>query len=361
MHESPPRPLQHDHDFPAISNPSTTTTTTTTSNTTTAPAYTYHALPPDYRDDPDSQAHSHSHSHSRSSHTGSSSPVAPAYSPITPKVQPVLPACTAPPLVSPEEHHDPHMPRDAPSLLPPAASRIPPANYIPQPPSLPFSSDDAGDAIALRAAISTLQFQKKKAQHDIHTLVTIKQRALDQPETFKDELAAGRLREQRPSLGDLRAILDNIEDDDLDDEVTLGATRDAQSENSLPAETPDSEPSQLAPPKIKAEPEHEVQKHFPRIPGPQTVVRMPHVNWAKYGIAGEPLDALHEQQRRWPGAFGHGDRGREYAIAAPYSPFMDAVEGQQVNDTDVSRKDSGPAPSLTGTISEHIMETRSRN
>ncbi|EMF17234.1 uncharacterized protein SEPMUDRAFT_19358, partial [Sphaerulina musiva SO2202] len=231
------------------------------------------------------------------------SPVAPAYSPITPKVQPVLPACTAPPLVSPEEHHDPHMPRDAPSLLPPAASRIPPANYIPQPPSLPFSSDDAGDAIALRAAISTLQFQKKKAQHDIHTLVTIKQRALDQPETFKDELAAGRLREQRPSLGDLRAILDNIEDDDLDDE-----------------------PSQLAPPKIKAESEHEVQKHFPRIPGPQTVVRMPHVNWAKYGIAGEPLDALHEQQRRWPGAFGHGDRGREYAIAAPYSPFMDAVE-----------------------------------
>jgi hypothetical protein len=237
-----------------------------------------------------------------------------------------------------------------------------------QPPNLPFSSDDAGDAIALRAAISTLQFQKKKAQADIKTLASIKQLALDAPDTFKDELVAGRLSEQKPSLGDLRAIMDNSEDDDADDddddEVVLGAPREEEVEKVSPAGMPDSRPPQLASRGARADFEDGAQQRFPRIPGPQTIVRMPNVNWAKYDIAGEPLDSLHEQQRRWPGTFGQGDQGRDYAIAAPYSPFLDILlddQQQQVHDTDGVRKDSGPAPSLTGTISEHIMETRSRH
>ena len=357
-----PAPPQPHHDDDSINYTDSNSNSTTTHTTD---AYTYHGLPgDDYRHD--------SHSRSQSSHGGSSSPVAPAYSPITPKVQPVLPAT----IISPDENSDdwkfgsvvhrpqqerPHQ-QPARSIEshppPPAASRIPPAEYIPQPPSLPFSSDDAGDAIALRAAISTLQFQKKKAQSDIKTLASIKQLALDDPETFKDELAAGRVSEQRPNLGSLRAILDNIEDGDSDDEVVLGASREDE-DQPLPAEVPDSQPSQ----EVKMEPEDGAQKQFPRIPGPQTIVRMPHVNWGKYGIAGEPLESLHEQQQRWPGSFGQGDKGREYTVAAPYSPFVDSLDDQQQqsNGTDGSRKDSGPAPSLTGTISEHVMETRSRN
>ncbi|KAF2214866.1 hypothetical protein CERZMDRAFT_90231 [Cercospora zeae-maydis SCOH1-5] len=116
------------------------------------------------------------------------------------------------------------------------------------------------------------------------------------------------------------------------------------------------------------------QKHFPRIPGPQNIVRMPHINWDKYGIVGHPLDDLHEQQRKWPGTLSgpaRGDKGREYAIAAPYSPWEDKFDEQQPGQAHMSmldtpdgglRKDSGaPVPSATGTISEHIMETRSRN
>ncbi|USW48109.1 Putative ZZ-type zinc finger-containing protein [Septoria linicola] len=352
-------------------------------------AYTYNAFADDYRHDA-AQHHS--------THGGSSSPVAPAYSPITPKVQPVLPAYSAPTSSWPEDggaftfappvaHHqqsDPyhrvvsqqpekeqqkqHASASTTQPVQPSlqSSRIPPTEYIPQPPNLPFSGDDSGDAIALRAAISTLQFQKRKAQDDIKVLASIKQLALDDPKGFADELAAGRLSEQKPSLGDLRSILDNIEDGDDDDEVVLGATRDEEEQSqraaSLPAEIPDSQPSQLASQELKADSETGSHVRIPRIPGPQSVVRMPHVDWGKYGIAGEPLEHLHEQQRRWPGMLGPGDhKAREFSVAAPFSPWQDTLDDHQMQQGDGGRKDSGPTPSATGTISEHVMETRSRN
>lgn len=247
--------------------------------------------------------------------------------------------------------------------------------YIPHPPNLPFSSEDATDAIALRAAISTLQFQKKKAQDDIRTLSSIKQLALDDPSHFRDELAAGRLSEQRPKIGDLKSVLDESEDseeDSEDEDAVLGAfsddDRDSRSApSSKSPEIPDSQPSQpkeLQPQdasrKAAVEPSS-TQHQFPRIPGPQDVVRMPHVNWDKYGILGEPLESMHAQQQKWPGTAPFGPhKGREYTIAAPYSPFLDQLEDSQRSSPDGGRKDSGPAPSATGTISEHVMETRSR-
>ncbi|GIZ40560.1 hypothetical protein CKM354_000389400 [Cercospora kikuchii] len=349
-----------------------------------------------------------------SSHGGAASPIAPAYSPITPKVQPVLPAYSAPAFAN--AHHgaeftfapvteqqqqqrrsssgSPHTQQQhVPAMVPaqgqtlaksietqpaPKPARIPPTEYIPQPANLPFSGEDSGDAIALRAAISTLQIQKKKAQDDIKTLATIKQLALEDPATFHKELAAGRLREQKPSLRD---ILDNMEDDDDDDEeeVALGASREEDQEASqrtvrLPSEIPDSQPSQSASGDIDMDAgKDNPPKQFPRIPAPQNVVRMPHINWDKYGIVGHPLDDLHEQQRKWPGTLGgsDGEKRREFAIAAPYSPWEDKLHDQQPGQAHVStpdaldggiRKDSGaPVPSATGTISEHIMETRSRN
>ncbi|KAM3418605.1 hypothetical protein BST61_g4582 [Cercospora zeina] len=350
-------------------------------------------------------------SHAPSVHAGAASPVAPAYSPITPKVQPVLPVYSEPafanahrgaeftfaPVTEQQERRPPRsqqQPQHAPVVVsaqgqspaksietqpPPKPARIPHTEYIAQPANLPFSGNDSGDAIALRAAISTLQIQKKKAQDDIKTLAAIKQLALEDPATFHKELAAGRLREQKPSLRD---FLDSMEDDDDDDddEVTLGASREddqqaSQATNSLPAEIPDSQPSPPVSQDIDMDSGNNTpQKQFPRIPEPQNIVRMPHINWDKYGIVGHPLDDLHEQQRKWPGTLSGpagGDKGREYAIAAPYSPWEDKFDEQQAGQAHIPmldtpdgvlRKDSGaPVPSATGTISEHVMETRSRN
>jgi hypothetical protein len=225
-------------------------------------------------------------------------------------------------------------------LTQPSISIAPTAQYIPQPPPQPFSSEDATDAIALRAAISSLQFQKKKAQDDIRALEKIRKKALDEPALFRTELAAGRLKEQSPKVGNLQAILDKAgSDDDDEDEVVFGGSEDkhSDSKDSLPP--------------------------FGQIPGPQNVVRMPYVNWDKYHVTGEPLDALHEQQRKWPGSFSYGqDRGREHAVAAPYSPWLDPLDSEQ-QAWDVERRNDsvatpGTAVTPTGTVSEHPMETR---
>lgn len=300
-----------------------------------------------------------------------SSPVAPAYSPITPKVQPALPVA---PFAPPPENggnftFSPPVEGSSEKPIEAEEGAIPPTEYRPQPPNKPFSSEDATDAIALRAAISTLQFQKQKAQDDLKTLAGIKQLALDDPSRFQKELTAGRLKEQRPKIGDLRAVLDEPEAGDEEDEVVLGAAQEEgkdprgasqDADSQLPEEIPDSQPSQPTPerhPPTKME--TDTSKPFPRIPGPQDVVRMPYINWEKYGIVGEPLETMHEQQRRWPGsAPGYGrDRGREHTLAAPFSPFLDKLEYP-----DEARKDSaGTVTTPQGTISEHPMETRSRH
>ena len=239
---------------------------------------------------------------------------------------------------------------------------IAPTQFIPQPPPQPFSGEDSTDAIALRAAISSLQFQKKKASDDIRTLEKTRRQALDDPTRFKEELAAGRVQEKKLIAGDVRAILDaESDEDDLEDEVmadaTAGAERTDDMEDVKVPEIPDSQPSRPTTSDGKFESIPPITKKpakppFNTIPGPQNVVRMPHINWDKYHITGEPLDRMHEQQRRWPGSTAYGtDRGREFSVAAPYSPWQDSLDGQQ------DRKDSGGS-FADGTGSEHPMETR---
>lgn len=317
-----------------------------------------------------------------SSNDGSSSPVAPAYSPITPKVQPVLPVAghsndgfEVPPVPpanplpdvnmrdeSPPDHSYEHLPHPAtagkaPIPPPPPPSAIPETQYIPEPPPQPFSSEDSADAIALRAAISALQFQKQKAQEDLQTLETLKKRAGQEPERFRRELIAGKLKEERPSFGGIRDVLEApAGEDDDDDEVVLGA----QEEHELPASRTGIDPNSLQSPSSKQQ-SSDTQAPFPKIPGPQDIVRMPPVNWDKYHIVGESLDALHEQQRRWPGSIpGQDNRGREHSVAAPYSPFHDTLDPQ----AQAQGQRNGSTGSALGTPAvEHPMETRrtSRN
>lgn len=305
------------------------------------------------------------------SHSPPKSPVAPSYSPITPKASIVLPVASHSAFVRPPDndfsfsHNMPgHVPE--PDDTDPAVSPHS-AHFMPQPPNLPFSAEDSIDAIALRAAISTLQFQKQKAQGDLKTLESMKKLALSDPEHFTAELKAGRLNEDRPKLSSLRPFVEGDEDSEEEEEqAVLGAERDDGEGSALKkpsqsppprTEIPDSQPSQSAPAVA------DTCRRFPRIPGAQDVVRTPYINWAKYGVVGAPLDSMHAQQQRWPGStnFTH-DRGREHAVAAPYSPFYDDLEDPPRRETEEeTRRDSGPQPSLTGTISEHVMETRSRN
>ena len=323
-------------------------------------------------------------SHHSSSNDGSSSPVAPAYSPITPKVQPVLPAVghthhdfEVPPIPpanvvsdmnmhddmlpeNPYEHVPHHFTGGKAPIPPPAPSAIPGTEYIPEPPPQPFSSEDSADAVALRAAISSLQFQKQKAKSDLQTLDTLKKQALAEPQRYKRELVAGRLKEQRPDFGSIRDVLDAPEEEgDDEDEVVLGAREGDESPMSRTGSQPsgqargqDSSPRQTT----------GTDAPFSRIPGPQDIVRMPPINWDKYHVVGESLDALHEQQRRWPGSVpGQDNRGREHSVAAPYSPFYDTLDQQQNTRNDSYGNALGT--SFGTTTSEHPMETRrtSRN
>ena len=284
------------------------------------------------------------------------SPVAPAFSPITPRAVPALPAISVPPQPPPPAHNgaDENTDASAPAAdtsfhpqipaqpqpriqqppqhkqHPEQQSAIAPTQYIPPPPPKPFSSEDSTDAIALRAAISSLQFQKKKAQDDIRTLEKVRKQALDEPERFREELRKGNVEEKRMTSGDVRAILDAESDDDEDDEQQdEGPGQDSKKEGGGMTNG------------------NSTEKHtFDRIPGPQNVIRTPHVNWEKYHVVGEPLDRMHEQQRKWPGQrYTHDtDRGREFSVAAPYSPWLDRLEDASAG--------------ADGTVSEHPMETR---
>jgi hypothetical protein len=259
--------------------------------------------------------------------------------------------------------HDSHPSTGGKAPIPlPAPSAIPETEYIPEPPSQPFSSKDSTDAVALRAAISSLQFQKQKAQSDLRTLDALKKQALAEPQRYRRELVAGRLKEERPDFGSIRDVLDAPEEeDDGDDEVVLGT----RNEHELPTSLSGLQPNEQA-----ARHESTTQQatgtdaSFSRIPGPQNIVRMPPINWDKYHIVGEPLDALHEQQRRWPGSQpGQDSRGREHSVAAPYSPFYDTLDSSAQQSTRNDSYGSALGTSFGTTTSEHPMETRrtSRN
>ncbi|KAK4560740.1 hypothetical protein LTR86_005319 [Recurvomyces mirabilis] len=324
------------------------------------------------------------------------SPIAPAYSPITPKVQPILPvpqpngASTF--IVPPaDEQHEslpePQQQAEQQQTTHIQSSAIAPTTFIPPPAPQPFSSEDSTDAIALRAAISALQFQRKKAKDDLRCLEGLKKSAVDEPGRFREEVRAGRLREQREEFAGWRGVLDGEGSDDdhdeeddeeemLDEDELHDVKKEISSqEKQLPSEIPDSQPSRpSSSEKMKSKPTARPPKppDFTTIPGPQTIVRMPAINWEKYHIVGSALDQMHEQQRKWPGVNfaydgkhpANGGVGREYSVATPYSPFLDVLaaggqgQGGGGGDGDENRKDSVNSAAMLGTVSEHPMETR---
>jgi len=224
----------------------------------------------------------------------SQSPTAPPISPITPAAQFAVPATSH---FSPDQSTSP---RTVPPPNPEWPSQHRPA-YITQPSSIPLPEDDNIDAIALRAAIYTLQIQKEKSLRDIKTLQKLKEAAGQDPEGFLGEYTAGRLRQETNKADPLGAT---FEDNDSDGEDVAETERD---------------------PKASA---------YPMIPSRQNVIRCPPINWAKYEIIGAPLDRMHEAQRRRPspgepvreGGLSQIPVPNEHSIHAPYDPFKDRLE-----------------------------------
>jgi hypothetical protein len=232
------------------------------------------------------------------------SPEPPPASPLTPPTRPARPATQA------QAEHAPQSQRHA------RAEQEP--KFIQQPPSLPFSGQDSSDAIALRAAISSLQFQRLQAQRDLRTLQDIKRQAVDHPEEYRRYvLAASQAKSAPPPWLTAESSVPN---DDEDDDTMTGA-----SESKTPNQTSKARKS----------------SGFPAVPLPQAVVRCPPIEWEKYHITGEPLDKLHRDQQARPGHVNPAER--ESLVAAPYNPFLDKLESTL--EAPAARKDSGSSAS----------------
>ncbi|OGM42067.1 hypothetical protein ABOM_008571 [Aspergillus bombycis] len=215
-------------------------------------------------------------------------PPRPPYSPVTPVFAHLAPVQNASASNGAPSH----------PIIPPASSPSPtsriggtaaslpttPAVFAPEPAAVPISESENPDAIALRSTISILQLQKQQSLRDIRTLERLKQAAAADPE------GPGRF---------VNFTHDEEEDDDDDDKM---------------ADSKEGGASGLG-----------------TIPTPQNVVRMPPINWNKYQIVGEPLDRMHEDQRRRPSP-GEArreepaQRAPEHVLASPYRPLVDKLE-----------------------------------
>ena len=212
------------------------------------------------------------------------SPVAPPYSPITPVMSST------------------NLFEDT------AGYQYAPPEEVPQPPPLiPISESENPDAIALRAALSILQIQRQQTLGDMKKLEQQKKAAVANPQDFAADVTKGKVKTISGNglvVGPTPEVEHKTSPDDFQD-------------SALDSDSDDERPLREGP-------------KFENIPGPQNIVRMPPINWAKYHIVGESLDKLHEEQRTrpMPGQPRRNEdlsRAPEHVIAAPYNPWTDKV------------------------------------
>lgn len=180
---------------------------------------------------------------------------------------------------------------------------------------LPIDFTTNPDALALKSAIAVLLSQKRTATGDITALQRIKERAMADPDEFLRALEKGDIKSRADPLFNPGPL--DEDDEDSGEEGSQNRKMNGVEEDLR---------------KLSWDP----------IPAPQTVVRMPPINWAQYGIVGESLDKLHTDQMSRPvdgmparvGPDGHvmfqgGEGVRRHAdlgIAAPYAPARDRIE-----------------------------------
>jgi hypothetical protein len=201
----------------------------------------------------------------------------------------------------------------------------PTATFRPQPPPVAISESDNPDAIALRSAISILQLQREKSKRDLKALQDLKAAAVSDPQAFVRAMQEQQAQRSRSYQEILTPTLAGLTDAESSDDENAGST-DARKDSTR------SEATAGAP-------------KFPPIPQPQNIVRCPPINWEKYHIVGEPLDKMHEEQRKWPGSAEpprtkSGQRAPPHSIAAPYSPFTDGISSGRSSSTPQQPKNS---------------------
>ncbi|KAF2147678.1 hypothetical protein K461DRAFT_283274 [Myriangium duriaei CBS 260.36] len=217
----------------------------------------------------------------------SASPVPPSASPLTPTAR----------HVNFPSKHQVALSQSAPR----EPSHVPKSELISRPAARPFSGDDATDAIALRAAISSLQFQRKKAEQDIKALQKIKGDALARPDDFQAHIIQVAKQQAQPPKDFDFSFKDDAEMVD-----------DSEDEDKKPAAKAESGSSS-----------------FPPFPRPQDVVRCPPINWDKYHIVGEPLDRMHNVQQTRVGNPSNAG-SNENVLSAPYDPMFDRLDSKQL-------------------------------
>ena len=236
----------------------------------------------------------HSPSHSRSS----PEPERPPYSPITPVLGPARLATSTNPLQNGQPqrqtytHSQPHQ------------------TTISQPFPEPIAFDSNPDVLALKSAISILQLQARNATADVQSLQKIKERALQDPESFAKAVAAGNVKAKSDDL--FAPSLDDDEEED-DDGGEAQQVQTAKADKNV----------------------------WPKMPAPQNVVRTPPINWNQYAVVGDSLDKLHVDQVIRPSegvpqrmgpdgqlSFGGDSQRRDLylGVAAPYQPGKDKME-----------------------------------
>lgn len=198
-----------------------------------------------------------------------------------------------------------------------------PPEEVPQPPPLiPISESENPDAIALQAALSILQIQRQQNLRDMKKLEQQKKAAVADPEGFAADVTKGKVKTISGNglvLGPTLEVEHKTSSDDFQD-------------SALDSDSDDERPLREGP-------------KFENIPGPQNIVRMPPINWAKYHIVGESLDKLHEEQRTrpMPGQPRRNEdlsRAPEHVIAAPYNPWTDKVAEPYMRTRSHARKES---------------------
>jgi hypothetical protein len=219
----------------------------------------------------------------------------------------------------------------------------------------PLDFETNPDAIALRSALSVLQIQKRRAEEDLHRLERAKAEALEQPEAFVADLVAGKVNvAQLNAGGSLGGGLGAGGDDDDDEEDSSDGDDGADGARDDNDSTMNGT-NNVPPPSRK--PKQPPRPAWQSLPGPQTIVRTPAINWAQYGVLGESLDRLHADQVARPsvgapatiapsstgpaefrfdftagggggsgGAGGGPDARMEFVgVAAPYAPLRDKI------------------------------------
>ncbi|KAL1898067.1 hypothetical protein Cpir12675_002086 [Ceratocystis pirilliformis] len=180
-------------------------------------------------------------------------------------------------------------------------------NIIPPPTPLPLDLETNSDAIALQSAIAILQMQRRRAEADIIALQRAKNEALAKPEAFLADLRSGAVKmaggllpgehnagKTIPSYSDSDSSDDdsnNSDDGDIDmvGSATNGGEGSSQDQAVAAARA---EKKKAKTTKNQRPP----KPAWANLPGEQSIVRCPPINWAQYAVVGESLDKLHAEQ-----------------------------------------------------------------